>query len=220
MSLIWWTNLIIAFAVIIISIVLHELAHGLMAFALGDETARVEGRLSINPIVHLDWANSVFIPLCLYLIGAPVIGGAKPVPVDGSRLKWNEYGMALVALAGPAMNFVLAIISAVIFVYGGFFAMNGSFMQVFLQQMIIINIGLMVFNLIPIPPLDGSRILYAIAPDGVREILAKLENVGIVLVFTMVFLFSASSTGFIGAGAIRAVVDFIFWLVTLGGLLG
>lgn len=174
---------LIVLAIILVSMVLHELAHGVVAYWLGDTTAKEDGRLTLNPLKHLDPYMSVILPMLLYLIGAPVFGGAKPVPVNSHNLKGKEWGMALVALSGPLMNFILAFLGFIVYRFTGYSEIAFQF--------VTINLGFMIFNLIPIPPLDGSRILYAIAPNGVRRVFERLEQYGIMLVYILV-LFGGS----------------------------
>ena len=104
-------GIVIVLGVILVSMILHELAHGLVAYALGDTTAKEEGRLTLNPIKHIDPVFSVAVPLILYLTGGPIFGGAKPVPVNSRNLKFGVWGMALVAIAGPLTNFILALVA-------------------------------------------------------------------------------------------------------------
>lgn len=174
---------LIVLVIILVSMVLHELAHGVVAYWLGDTTAKEDGRLTLNPLKHLDPYMSVILPMLLYLIGAPVFGGAKPVPVNSHNLKGKEWGMALVALSGPLMNFILAFLGFIVYRFAGYSEIAFQF--------VTINLGFMIFNLIPIPPLDGSRILYAIAPNGVRRVFERLEQYGIMLVYILV-LFGGS----------------------------
>lgn len=199
-------------AVILISMILHELAHGVVAYLLGDTTAKDEGRLSLNPLKHLDPITSVALPLLMFIAGGPVFGGAKPVPVDSRRLKWGPFGMALVAIAGPLTNFILALISFVIFYHVGLFSKN-NFIGVLAANIVTINLGFFVFNILPIPPLDGSRLLYAIAPDGVRDVMEKMENsFGIWLVFGLIVIFSSVLTTLM-SGMITGIVQFFLHLV-------
>lgn len=214
-------SVVIVLAIIIGSVVLHELAHGLMAYWLGDDTAKVAGRLSFNPIKHIDPFMSILVPVVLYLLHAPVFGGAKPVPINFSRLKWNEWGMALVAVAGPLTNFLIAFIAYLVGSFTGliqfepsgglYFAMN-SIPAFVVVEIILINLGFMIFNLIPIPPLDGSRILYAIAPDGFRNVLNMMERYGFVIVYMMIFLFGEVFSH-IMTGGMQGILSFFYWLV-------
>lgn len=199
-------------AIILVSMILHELAHGAVAYLLGDTTAKDEGRLSLNPLKHLDPIISVALPLLMFIAGGPVFGGAKPVPVDSRRLKWGPFGMALVAIAGPLTNFILALISFVIFYHAGLLSEN-NFIGVLAANVVTINLGFFVFNILPIPPLDGSRLLYAIAPDGVRDVMEKMENsLGIWLVFALIVIFSSVLTTLM-SGMITGIVQFFLHLV-------
>ena len=183
-------NLVVVLVIVIASVILHELSHGLVAYWLGDSTAKDSGRLSFNPLNHIDPYMSILVPVVLYLLGAPIFGGAKPVPVDSRNLKWREWGMALVALAGPFTNLLIAFVSFLIGHFTGIiYSLNGGLFQFIAAELIFINIGFAVFNLIPIPPLDGSRVLYAISPDGFRNILTSLEPHGFILVYLLIFLF-------------------------------
>ena len=180
-------KLLIILAIVLVSTVLHELAHGFVAHLLGDETAKEEGRLSLNPVKHIDPVMSIFIPLMLYAMHGPIFGGAKPVPVDSRNLKGKEWGMALVAIAGPLTNFLLALVAFVIGRFTGLFNDYGipGFIA---SECVLINLGLMLFNILPIPPLDCSRVLYAIAPDGVRKVMRSLETYGIFIVLILVWV--------------------------------
>lgn len=198
---------VITLVIILFSMVLHELSHGLVAYWLGDTTAKEDGRLTLNPLKHLDPFMSVLLPMMLYFMNAPVFGGAKPVPVNSHNLKGKEWGMALVALAGPLMNFILAFIGFLVFRFGGYSDIAVQFVH--------INLGFMIFNLLPIPPLDGSRLLYAIAPDGVRRILEPMETYGIFLVYLLI-LVGGSLFSNIMVNGINGVIDF-FVMIT-GGL--
>ena len=199
----------VALGVILVAMVLHELAHGLMAYALGDTTAKEEGRLSLNPLKHLDPIMSVALPLVLYILGGPVFGAAKPVPINTRNLKFGEWGMALVGLAGPLMNLLLAFVAFLIGHFTGWLYSGGLVGDAFLQ-MVVINLGLMVFNLIPIPPLDGSRVLYAVAPDGARRFLAQFELYGVWVVYFLILAFGGVF-GSIMSGAIQGILRAFYW---------
>ncbi len=206
-------NLIFILIIIVGSVVLHELAHGIVAYWLGDSTAKDAGRLSFNPIKHIDPYMSILVPVVLYLLNAPVFGGAKPVPVNYANLKWREWGMALTALAGPLMNFLLALVFFLIGYHTGiFFGFCGETMEFIFARMVSINIGFMLFNLIPIPPLDGSRVLYAIAPDGVRNLLLSIEKYGFIIVYMLIFLFGPIFSSLMVNG-MNAVLSFFYFLV-------
>ncbi len=206
-------NVIIVLIIVVGSVILHELAHGLVAFWLGDDTAKEAGRLSLNPIKHIDPFMSILVPVLLYIIGAPVFGGAKPVPINTRNLKWKEWGMALVAAAGPFTNLLLAFISFLIGHFTGLIYGVGGAVPLFIfQELVIVNIGFAIFNIIPIPPLDGSRILYAISPDGVRNILFQMERYGIFIVYGLILLFGEVFSGIMLNG-MNGVLNFFYWVV-------
>ena len=193
--------------------ILHELSHGLVAYWLGDRTAKDAGRLTFNPIRHIDPVMSILVPVVLYMLRAPVFGGAKPVPVNYHNLKWHEWGMALVAVAGPLTNLLIAFIAFLIghfsgLLYGG----GGEIPEFIFTELVFINIGFMIFNLIPIPPLDGSRILYAIAPDGFRNILISMERYGFIIVYLMIFLFGEVFSHLM-INSMQGILNFFYTIV-------
>lgn len=205
-------SIIIVFGIILGSMILHELMHGLVAYWLGDDTAKANGRLTLNPLKHIDPFMSILLPLLLYIAGGPVFGGAKPVPVDNRNLKGGPWGMALVAIAGPLTNFLIALLGFLVSYHTGWL-MNGGLANEIFTDLIVINLGFMVFNLLPIPPLDGSRVLYAIAPDGVRDFMERLEQTGgIMIVFFLVIFFSTALSK-IMTGAILGILQFFYFLV-------
>lgn len=206
-------NLIIILVIVIGSVILHELAHGIVAYWLGDHTARDAGRLSLNPLKHIDPYMSILIPVLLYLIGAPVFGGAKPVPINSRNLKWHEWGLSLVALAGPFTNFLIALIAFLVGHFTGLlYGTGGDTAQFIFSELVFTNLGFMLFNLIPIPPLDGSRVLYCLAPDGFRHILEQVERYGIIIVYTLILLFSQFFSHLMVSG-MNGILDFFYLLV-------
>lgn len=206
------TSILVVFLIVLVSMILHEMAHAYVAYFLGDKTAKEEGRLTPNPLVHIDPWMSIVVPLVLFISGGPVFGGAKPVPIDRRSLKGGAWGMALVAVAGPLMNFLLALIAFLIGHFTGLLYDNG-FLGIMMMQMITTNLGFMLFNLIPIPPLDGSRVLYAIAPDKIRDLMEKMEySTGLIVVFVMVYFFSQFLSAYL-MGAMRGIMQFFFFLV-------
>ena len=205
-------QIIIVFLIILTSVILHELSHGVVAYWLGDRTAKDAGRLTLNPLKHIDPYMSIIVPVVLYLLNAPVFGGAKPVPVNYRNLKWGEWGMALVAAAGPLTNFFIALIAFLIGYFAGVFFNTGSFGYFLVTEIVFINLGFMIFNLIPIPPLDGSRILYAIAPDPAREVLNKIEPYGIIAVYALILILGQVFQSFMTNG-INGIWHFFWHLV-------
>ena len=190
---------------LIIAIVFHEVAHGWAALSLGDPTAKEQNRLSLNPIRHVDPIGTLLVPGGLAIAGAPVFGWAKPVPVRQDRLDNPRYGMMAVAAAGPGTNFVLALVGAIALGLAipvdaqilpsetGFSLIADSAGQTLLLQsgffyFILINVFLGVFNLLPIPPFDGSHIVEGALPDGAARAYQKLRPYGMVLFFGLVAL--------------------------------
>lgn len=192
---------------------MHELAHGLVAYWLGDRTAKDAGRLTFNPIKHIDPYMSILVPVILYILKAPVFGGAKPVPVNYHNLKWREWGMALVALAGPMTNFLIAFLSFLIGHFTGWiYGAGGEIVNFIFTELVLINLGFMLFNLIPIPPLDGSRVLYAISPDFFRDILNNIERYGFIIVYLLIFLFGDVFSNLMLNG-MNGILDFFYLIV-------
>ena len=206
-------RIIIVLLIAIFSIILHELAHGVVAYFLGDNTAKDAGRLTLNPLKHIDPIMSIMVPVVLYILKAPVFGGAKPVPVNYRNLKGKEWGMALVALAGPFTNFLLALISFLIGWFSGALQHDPNGIPYFIfAELVYLNLGFMLFNLIPIPPLDGSRVLYAISPDPFREILAKIEKYGLIIVYALIFIFGQFFSSLMING-MTGIIDFFYKIV-------
>lgn len=175
------------FLIFIYSIILHEIAHGLMAERLGDPTARLSGRLTLNPLPHIDPFMSIFFPLFLFLSGSSIIfGAAKPVPIDPYNLRNTRKDMGLVGLAGPASNLILAIFFAIIARLVFNFFPNQALLQL-LSNACLLNIVLAIFNLIPIPPLDGGRVMVAVLPTEYAEALAGLERFGMLIIIFLLF---------------------------------
>lgn len=186
-----FTVVIITLLVILVSMTIHEAMHAFMGYFLGDQTAKAEGRLSLNPIRHIDPFLTILLPLVLLMLGAPVFGGAKPVPFNPHKVRFGEWGVALVAIVGPLTNLVLAFTFFGIGVSLGFvdkFGFSPSLIGVTLQAFVFVNLGFFAFNMIPIPPLDGSRVLYALAPDFVRNFMRQVEQYGLVIIMALVMV--------------------------------
>lgn len=189
-----FTAVIITLLVILVSMTIHEAMHAFMGYFLGDQTAKAEGRLSLNPIRHIDPLLTILLPLILLMLGAPVFGGAKPVPFNPHKVRFGEWGVALVAIVGPLTNLVLAFTFFGIGVSLGFvdkFGFSPSLIGVTLQTFVFVNLGFFAFNMIPIPPLDGSRVLYALAPDFVRGFMRQVEHYGLVIIMALVMVGSS-----------------------------
>ena len=208
----WIVSLLVVLGVILVSMILHELAHGGVAYWLGDDTAKQEGRLTLNPLKHLDPVLSFVMPMLLLAMGMPIFGGAKPVPINTRNLKHGVWGMALVGLAGPLTNILLALVAFVIgYFTGGLVDMGlGGYIC---WEFIMVNLGFGVFNLLPIPPLDGSRVLYALAPDGVRRAMEGMERWGIWIVMMLVVL-APSVVSTLMSGAMTGILNGFYWLVS------
>ncbi len=180
--------MIISILILLISIILHEIAHGYVAYLFGDSTAKDAGRLSVNPLVHIDPVGSLLLPgMTLFFGGGFFIGWAKPVPVNPINFKNRDVAMMWVALAGPLTNVSLAVFASV-FLYLSLFAVFPVLIIFVLKKIIIINIVLAFFNLIPIPPLDGSRILARFLPLPGKQFLSRVEPYGILFVFLLVYM--------------------------------
>jgi Zn-dependent protease len=182
-------SIIIFVFILLFSVIFHEIAHGLVADRLGDPTARFAGRLTLNPIPHIDLFGSIILPLFLILVGSPILfGAAKPVPVDFRNLRNIKRDMFLVSIAGPLTNFLLAVVAAVVFrLIPGISSMG----QTLLLQTIVLNLVLAIFNLIPIPPLDGSKVLaslFGFLDRSWMYALLELERYGFLIL--VVFLFT------------------------------
>lgn len=181
-------TLLIGLIVLLFSAILHEVAHGLVADRLGDPTARLSGRLTLNPIPHIDLFMSILLPLLLIVSGSPVIfGGAKPVPIDPFNLKEGKKDVALVALAGPLTNFLLAIAAALL-LHISFWSREPWTLgpvSLVLNTIVTYNLLLGIFNLIPIPPLDGSKFIAMLLPDMEARAYLSIGNIGIFILFLL-----------------------------------
>lgn len=171
--------------ILVMSVVIHEVAHGYAAYVQGDLTAAVQGRLTLNPISHIDLFGSIIIPGALMLSGAPfLIGWAKPVPFNPYNLRDQRWGPMWVALAGPASNILIASIFTI--------AIRLSFVPVeslgLVGYVVLINLVLAIFNLIPVPPLDGSKVLFALLPQRYVRTYQALEQYGLILALLFIFV--------------------------------
>jgi Zn-dependent protease len=189
-------NLALAVIPVVLAITLHEAAHGYAALALGDTTARDAGRLTLNPLKHIDRVGTIILPgflLISQLLVPPhkvffMFGWAKPVPVGAWKFKYPRQGMAIVAVAGPLMNFFLAWLGALVIPTADVLSPGQEIAQQFLLYFMLSNIVLGLFNLLPIPPLDGGRIAVGLLPLELARVWARLERAGIFVVLLVVFI--------------------------------
>ena|SRR3989344_3472323 len=199
------TLALISLIILIFSAVFHEVSHGFVAERLGDPTARLAGRLTLDPRKHIDPFMSILLPLVLILSGSPVVfGAAKPVPVDPYNLKEGRKDLALVSLAGPLTNLLIAIIAAFIIKGVNLLVLNPAFtvgseiipVMFVLHLIVRLNLLLAIFNLIPIPPLDGSKIVAMFLPDKEAAMYLSLSSIGIFIIFfLLVFPIGGFSLG-------------------------
>lgn len=197
-------DFIFSIIILIFSVVIHEVSHGYAAFLQGDNTARFQGRLTLNPLKHLEWFGSFILPVISYLFGGFIIGWAKPVPFNPYNLRNQKWGEAIVAFAGPLSNICIAIFFGLLIRFG----VTESFGQAFFHittMIVFINLVLATFNLIPVPPLDGSKILFSILPYHMQGVRDFLEQNGVyILLFFVFFLWQF----------VLPLVSWEFWLIT------
>ncbi len=203
------SGIIIIIGVLLVSMSVHEAMHAFVGLKLGDDTAAEQGRVSLNPLKHIDPLMTVVLPaITLILFHAPILA-AKPVPFNPERVKYGEYGAALIAAAGPLANLLLAVIAVIITRLVGVDVLNSSGLGASIAYTFItLNIALFVFNLIPIPPLDGSRVLYAFAPEPVQRIMMQLEPFGLFIIFALI-LTPAIQLGAIISNLNLAILKFL-----------
>jgi len=195
---------IFSLIVLLCSVVLHEVAHGYVAYRLGDPTAKYEGRLSLNPLKHLDPVGSLFFPLFMLIFTAgrgPIFGWAKPVPINPYNFTDQKWGQLKVAISGPAMNFLIALVFGLLI---RFFALP-YFILIGFTIIVFLNIFLGIFNLLPIPPLDGSHVLFSLLPEHAWQIKQVFQQYGILILFLVIFF---------GLGLIQPLALKIFYLIT------
>jgi Zn-dependent protease len=175
---------VIPFAIVLGSLTVHEAAHAWSADRLGDPTARMLGRTSLNPIVHIDLIGTIVLPIVAVLSNLPIIGWAKPVPVNINRLHQPRRDFMLVAAAGPASNLVLAMLGAI--AIRGTLGAEGLALGHPLVQLVLINVLLAVFNLVPVPPLDGGNVLAGLLPPSAADVFARLRPYGFLILYALV----------------------------------
>ncbi len=194
----------IVIGTVLVSMTLHEAMHAFMSFWLGDDTAKLQGRLTLNPIKHLDPFLSILLPVMLAIVGGPIFGGAKPVPFNPERVRYGNWGSALVAIAGPLTNLMIAFVVFGVYVVIG--ANPATGVGQVLSVAVMVNLGFFIFNMIPLPPLDGSRVLYALAPEFIQRGMEAIERFGILVIFAVV-IFANRGLGAFIIGAITFFLD-------------
>jgi Zn-dependent protease len=182
-------NFVFKIVILIISVMAHEVAHGAAAYAFGDPTAKNQGRLTLNPLKHIDLFGSIILPAILFITNASFLfGWAKPVPYNPYNLKNRRLGEFCVSIAGIATNFAIAIIFAVVIKFSAVLGLSNDFIYL-IGYIILLNITLGVFNLVPIPPLDGSKILFTLVPYQYERHLITLERYGFYFVLILIVFF-------------------------------
>jgi len=199
---------IIVLAILIVSVIIHEVSHGYAANYLGDPTARLSGRLSLNPVKHFDPVGSFLVPLASYLLGGFILGWAKPVPYNPYNLRNARWGEVIVSISGPASNILIALFFGfIIRLAPDYGLINSNVLEVF-AYVVVINLILAVFNMVPIPPLDGSKVLFGILPERFQYIRAFMERNWLLVIAIFIFFLW------------RFILPIVSWLfVTITGTL-
>ena len=199
------TNSIFYVAILIMSVVIHEVSHGFMAEYFGDDTARRAGRLTLNPLKHLDMFGSIILPVLLVLFKSPfMFGWAKPVPYNPNNLSNRKWGTISVAAAGVLANFSIAIIFGVIIRLSASYTLPVGFYFI-TSAIVIVNLALGIFNLVPIPPLDGSKILFSFLPESAFSFILAYEQYSLILLLVFIIFFS---------DYLYPILAFLFHLIT------
>lgn len=199
------TEAIFYVAILIMSVVIHEISHGFMAEYFGDKTARFAGRLTLNPIKHLDLFGSVLLPAILVLTKAPFLfGWAKPVPYNPNNLSNRKWGTIAVASAGVMANFFIAIVFGLVLRFGASLSLPPDFYFI-VSAIVLVNLGLGIFNLVPIPPLDGSKIFLSFLPASMHRAVEIVEQYSIIFLILFIVYFS---------GYLYPILAFLFKLIT------
>ncbi len=199
------TDAIFYIIILIMSIVIHEVSHGFMAEYFGDDTARNAGRLTLNPIKHIDLFGSIILPAFLVIVGSPFLfGWAKPVPYNPNNLSNRKWGTIAVAAAGIAMNLVIALIFGLVIRFGAHENFSANFYSI-TSIIVIVNLALAIFNLVPIPPLDGSKILFSFFPDSISSFVFQSTQYSLILLLVFIVFFSQY---------LYPILQFMFHLIT------
>jgi Zn-dependent protease len=199
------TNTFFFIAILIMSVVIHEVSHGFVALRFGDRTALYAGRLTLNPLKHLDMFGSILLPLLLVLTHAPFLfGWAKPVPYNPNNLTNRKWGTMAVASAGILANLFVAILFGLILRFSINNVVSASFVSI-ISSIVLINLGLAIFNLVPIPPLDGSKILFSLLPGSFYSVVSFFEQYSFILIVIFIVFF---------ADYLYPILTFLFQLIT------
>src|SRR5665213_862493 len=175
------STIIYTIITIVISLSIHEAMHAYVGYRLGDTTAHDMGRISLNPLRHIDPLTTIALPIITLLVFKAPVLAARPVPFNPARVKYDEFGAAMIAAAGPLTNLVLAVIGVFLFSLTTVMWL-GNFLGIFVS----LNVYMFIFNILPIPPLDGSRVLYAFAPEAVQDVMRQMEPYGLFIIFALV----------------------------------
>lgn len=196
-------DFIFSIVVLIMSVIAHEVSHGYAADSLGDPTARLAGRLSLNPIKHLDLVGSFIVPVITFFLGGFIFGWAKPVPYNPYNVRGGKWGEAFVGFAGPAMNLAIALVFGLAMRFGAASGVLSPVAAPIVALIVFINILLAVFNLVPIPPLDGSKVLFALLPYHLRAVQEFFERYSLFIILLFILFFW------------QYVVPMVYWLFRL-----
>jgi Zn-dependent protease len=204
------TILIPLFAILILSLSVHEAAHAWTADRLGDPTARLLGRLTINPLAHIDWIGTVLFPLIAMISNLPLLGWAKPVPVNINQLRSPRRDFAIVAVAGPLSNLLMALVAAIVlqaWTSSTDTVWSASLPTLFVAQFVRLNVLLAVFNMLPVPPLDGGNVLAGFVPESVARLIDQVRPYGFLILYALLF----TGTLWTLVGPVQSVV--LGWLL-------
>jgi Zn-dependent protease len=195
-------SILILFAILVASLSFHEAAHAFTADRLGDPTARQLGRITLNPLAHIDWIGTVLFPLVAIYSRLPLIGWAKPVPVSMANLRSPRRDFALIAAAGPASNLLLAgVVSAILAIAGG--TLGSQMFTAVLYNLVSLNVMLAVFNMIPVPPLDGGNVLAGLLPEHGARLIDQMRPYGFLVLYALMLSGVLAQFVFPVADAIR-----------------
>ncbi|MCK5022173.1 MAG: site-2 protease family protein [Candidatus Pacebacteria bacterium] len=198
-------NFLFTIIILLASVIIHEVAHGYSAYMLGDPTAKHAGRLTLNPLAHIDLMGSIIVPLLAFMSAGFMFGWAKPVPYNPYNLSNQKWGSAIVAVAGPASNILVAIIFGLLIRFSIFSGIGNTIFLEAAQMVVLLNLVLAVFNLVPIPPLDGSKILFTLLPYRYIEFRQIMERYSILLIIFFIFFLWK---------LILPIVFFLYWVIT------